>query len=201
MAERRIVELTGRGIVCFISNYSWLDGLSFTGMREKYIDTLDKICIDNLHGDRIISEYAPDGRTSETVFAILGQSVGIKVGTAISTLISRNKRNSDGQAVVLYRDFDEARALERRSALLQSLTEESGRPYRMLSPLLKLGLPFKPAVVSRHYSEWPSLPALFPTWFAGVQTKRDQFLVDIDRDNLTRRIEDYFDQTNPTNLS
>jgi predicted helicase len=35
MAERRIVEKTGRGIVSFISNYSWLDGLSFTGMRER----------------------------------------------------------------------------------------------------------------------------------------------------------------------
>ena len=34
MAERRIVEKTGQGVVCFISNYSWLDGLSFTGMRE-----------------------------------------------------------------------------------------------------------------------------------------------------------------------
>ena len=31
MAERRIVEKTGRGVVCFISNYSWLDGLSFPG--------------------------------------------------------------------------------------------------------------------------------------------------------------------------
>ena len=31
MAERRIVEKTGQGVVCFISNYSWLDGLSFTG--------------------------------------------------------------------------------------------------------------------------------------------------------------------------
>ena len=27
MAERRIVEKTGRGVVCLISNYSWLDGL------------------------------------------------------------------------------------------------------------------------------------------------------------------------------
>ena len=34
MAERRIAEKTGRGVVCFISNYSWLDGLSFTGMRD-----------------------------------------------------------------------------------------------------------------------------------------------------------------------
>jgi hypothetical protein len=37
MAERRIVEKTGQGIVCFISNYSWLDGLSYTGMRERYL--------------------------------------------------------------------------------------------------------------------------------------------------------------------
>ena len=34
MAEHRIVEQTGQGVVCFISNYSWLDGLSFTGMRD-----------------------------------------------------------------------------------------------------------------------------------------------------------------------
>ena len=27
MAERRIVEKTGLGVVCFISNYSWLDGV------------------------------------------------------------------------------------------------------------------------------------------------------------------------------
>ena len=29
MAERRIAEKTGQGVICFISNYSWLDGLSF----------------------------------------------------------------------------------------------------------------------------------------------------------------------------
>ena len=36
MAERRIAK-TGQGVICFISNYSWLDGLSFTGMREHYL--------------------------------------------------------------------------------------------------------------------------------------------------------------------
>ena len=61
MAERRIAEQTGSGVVCFISNYSWLDGLSFTGMRERYLEVFDEIRTDNLHGDRIISEYAPDG--------------------------------------------------------------------------------------------------------------------------------------------
>ena len=53
MAERRIAEKTGRGVVCFISNYSWLEGLSFTGMRERYLEVFDAIRIDNLHGDRM----------------------------------------------------------------------------------------------------------------------------------------------------
>jgi len=38
MAERRIAEQAGRGVVCFISNYSWLDGLSHSGMRERYLE-------------------------------------------------------------------------------------------------------------------------------------------------------------------
>ncbi len=88
IAERRIAQ-TGRGVVCFISNYSWLDGLSFTGMRERYLEVFDTIRIDNLHGDRIISEYAPDGRTSETIFAIRGKSPGIKVAQAWSCFPDR----------------------------------------------------------------------------------------------------------------
>ena len=41
MAERRIAEMSQEGVVCFISNYSWLDRLSFTGMREKYLESFD----------------------------------------------------------------------------------------------------------------------------------------------------------------
>ena len=105
MAERRIAEKTGRGVVCFISNYSWLDGLSFTAMRERYLEVFDAVRIDNLHGDRIISEYAPDGRTSETVFALRGQSPGIKVGTSIA-LLSKSGSIGDPSTGgrILYRD-------------------------------------------------------------------------------------------------
>ena len=120
MAERRIAEKTGQGVVCFISNYSWLDGLSFTGMRERYLEAFDAIRIDNLHGDRIISEYAPDGHTSETVFALQGQSPGIKVGTSIVLLSKASATESVGKRV-LYRDFHQPRASARRQALLDSL--------------------------------------------------------------------------------
>ena len=123
MAERRIAEKTGRGVVCFISNYSWLDGLSFTGMRERYLEAFDSIRIDNLHGDRIISEYAPDGHTSETVFASQGQSPGIRVGTAISMLSKSGAFSDDnGNGCILYRDFHQARAEARRGLCSTVLT-------------------------------------------------------------------------------
>ena len=194
MAERRIAEKTGRGVVCFISNYSWLDGLSFAGMRERYLDTFDAIRVDNLHGDRIISEYAPDGRTSETVFAITGQSPGIRVGTAI-TLLSKSGAavKQPGSQRIRYRDFHHAKAEDRRSALIDSLGHtQINEGYTEIQPHLALGLPFKPMAVSNSWSDWPTLLEVFPVYFCGVNTNRDKFLVDIDIDSLKSRVTDYF---------
>ena len=195
MAERRIAEKTGCGVVCFISNYSWLDGLSFTGMRERYLEAFDVVRIDSLHGDRIISEYAPDGRTSETVFALQGQSPGIKVGTSIALLSrSGDVAGPSTGGRIRYRDFHQARADERRRALLESLDAgDIDDGYSTLEPNLRLGFPFKPMAVSKDWFDWPTLPDLFPVSFPGVKTSRDSFLVDIDLDRLKGRIADYFD--------
>jgi hypothetical protein len=197
MAERCIVEREPRhGVVCFISNYSWLEGRSFPGMRERYLMEFDRIWIDNLHGDRIISEYAPDGRTSETVFAIQGSSVGIKIGTAISTLVRRTPHGD--AAKVLYRDWTEARAAERRGALLASLrVQNRNEHYIDFAPELILGLPFRPAQTDRGYSAWPLLPDILPEAYPGVQTKQDNLVIDIDRERLERRMRDYFDPKIP----
>ena len=191
MAERRIAK-TGQGVVCFISNYSWLDGLSHTGMRERYLETFDVVRIDNLHGDRIISEYAPDGRTSETVFALPGQSPGIKVGTSIAMLSKSGAADTSTGGRILYRDFHQAKADERRQALLDSLAAGIDVGYTALKPNPHLGLPFKAAVVSEDWFDWPALPDLFPVSFPGVKTSRNGFLIDIDLDPLKARIADYF---------
>ncbi len=191
MAERRIAQ-TGQGVVCFISNYSWLDGLSHTGMRERYLETFDAVRIDNLHGDRIISEYAPDGRTSETVFALQGQSPGIRVGTSIAMLSKSGTADLSTRRRILYRDFHQARADERRQALLDSLDGEIDAGYTALKPNFRLGLPFKPTAVSKDWFDWPALLDLFPVSFPGVKTSRNGFLIDIDLDPLKARIDEYF---------
>ncbi len=88
MAERRIVEKTGKSIVCFISNYSRLDGLSFTGMRERYLEVFDKIWIDCLNGDKYkTGKLTPDGKPDPSVFSTEHNREGIQVGTAIALLV------------------------------------------------------------------------------------------------------------------
>ena len=89
MAERRIAEATGRGVVCFVSNYSWLDGLSFTAMRERYLEAFDAVRIDCLNGDVRKGGKTPDGSPDPSVFTVPGNSVGIQVGTAITTLVRK----------------------------------------------------------------------------------------------------------------
>ena len=90
MAERRIVEKSGEGIVCFISNYSWLDGLSFTGMRERYLEVFDGITVDCLNGDKYkTGKLTPEGAPDPSVFSTEHNREGIQVGTAIATLVKR----------------------------------------------------------------------------------------------------------------
>ena len=89
MAERRIAEKTGRGVICFISNYSWLDGLSHTGMRERYLEAFDAIRIDCLNGDKSRRPERSRRMVHRTRASFLrpeGDPVGIQVGTSITTL-------------------------------------------------------------------------------------------------------------------
>ena len=189
MAERRIAEKTGRGVVCFISNYSWLDGLSFTGMRERYLEAFDAVRIDCLNGDKYkTGKVAPDGSPDPSVFSTEGDPVGIQVGTAIATLVRKAEHGPAGRI-----DFRHLWGRSKRADLLATAEVEAGTLYDDMAPVLPLGLPFVRAAVSEDWFDWPALPALFPTSFPGIKSGRDPFVVDIDIDRLKERIRYYFD--------
>ncbi len=188
MAERRIVEKTGRGVVCFISNYSWLDGLSFPGMRERYLEAFDTIRIDCLNGDKYkTGKVTPDGSPDPSIFSTPGDPVGIQVGTAIATLVRKQDHAPTGRIA-----FRHLWGQAKREELIETAEAESDVLYESVEPILPLGLPFAPMTVSKDWFDWPALPVLFPTSFPGVKTSRDSFLVDTDLDRLKVRIDDYF---------
>ena len=188
MAERRIAEKTGQGVVCFISNYSWLDGLSFTGMRERYLEAFDSIRIDCLNGDKYkTGKTTPDGTPDPSIFSTPEDPVGIQVGTAITTLV-RKADHTTAKAVAFRHLWGQAK----REKLAVTAETEPAALYDSFEPNLALGLPFTRMEVNDAWQDWASLPDLFPEYFAGVQTSRDSFLTDIDLERLKVRVADYF---------
>ncbi len=189
MAERKIVEKTGKGIICFISNYSWLDGLSFTGMRERYLERFDQISIDCLNGDKYkTGKLTPEGESDPSIFSTEFNREGIQVGTAIALLTRREK--SHGTQTVNFRNLW---GKVKRAQLLDEAAKNLAPEYTGLHPALELGLPFQPGAVESNYLSWPLLPELFPVSFPGVTTSRDDVVVDVDKDRLINRMKQYFD--------
>ncbi len=196
IAERRIAEQTGRGIVCFVTNYSWLDGLSFTGMRERYLEVFDRIWIDCLNGDKYkTGKVTPDGKPDPSIFSTERNREGIQVGAAVALLVRCEERTNEIRsgvsAEVGFRHFWGHGKREELRVLAEG---GDGPAYQAVRPMLDLGLQMMPAASAENYFEWPSLVELMPTSFPGVKTSRDDFLIAIDRDKLVERLDVYFDR-------
>jgi hypothetical protein len=194
MAERRIVEKSGRGIVCYISNYSWLEGLSHTGMRERYLEVFDKIWIDCLNGDKYkTGKLTPWGESDPSIFSTDSNREGIQVGTAIALLMRKETgAPKDGMRCRSLK-FRHLWGKTKRAKILRNAQGHEKAKYDDIKPPVEVGYPMFPVQVDPGYLAWPQLPSLFPVFFPGVQTKRDEFLIDIDKSSLVRRLQKFFD--------
>ena len=164
-------------------------------MRERYLEAFDLIRIDCLNGDKYkTGKLTPGGLPDPSIFSTPGNPVGIQVGTAIATLIRKTDHTltSDPESLTLGIDFRHLWGQAKREELLQTAEMEPEKLYESIRPILPLGLPFAPTMVSADWFDWPTLPELFPVSFPGVKTSRDSFLVDTDLDRLEARISDYF---------
>jgi hypothetical protein len=197
LAERKIAEMPpGRGVVCYISNHSWISDPSFVVLRRHLLESFDRFWIENLHGNRKISEYAPDGRTSETIFASPGFSPGIKQGVAVSLWVRAGARSADAPRVLFRDDLNAARAEERRAQLLEALLDPAVEShYVQATPLPSNRYSFRPSDVSREYLSWPRLVDLCGVPPSnGLMEKRGSGLIDIDAPTLERRMQIYYDR-------
>lgn len=191
MAERQIVEQTGRGVVCYISNYSWLDGLSFTGMRERYLNIFDHIWIDSLNGDKYrTGKLTLEGEPDPSVFSTEFNREGIQVGTAVA-LLTRKAEHEDTNHIYFRNLWGRDKLARLDETDFDTLKDE----YEKVEPVLDVGLPFMPTAAAQDYYIWPLLTKLFPVSFPGVKTSRDDFLVDDSKEKLKERIEMYFDSS------
>jgi predicted helicase len=91
------IEKNGEGIVAYISNNSFLDGIIHRQMRKSLLEKFDKIYILNLHGNSLKKEKTPEGGKDENVF-------DIRTGVSINILI-KNRKNKKALGEVFYSDL------------------------------------------------------------------------------------------------
>jgi Type ISP C-terminal specificity domain/Phage integrase family len=162
-------------------------------MREKYLEMFDSVTVDNLNGDKYrTGKVAPDGTPDPSVFSTPYNREGIQVGTAVVTLVKTS--NSANDASVQFRNLWGKGKLEELQSDAIKLEAGIGPIYESVTPPVELGFPFTPAQVGKGYLEWALLPEIFPVSFPGVKTSRDEFVTDIDRDQLEARMLKYFDK-------
>ena len=83
---QHFIEKNGEEILAYITDNSFLDSLSFRGMRYNLMQAFDKIYIFNLHGNSLKKETAPDGPKDENVFDIMQ-------GVSINIFVKKRKKN------------------------------------------------------------------------------------------------------------
>lgn len=193
LAERRIVEGNpGKGIVSFISNFSYLGDPSFVVMRKRFLEEFDSLWFDCMNGDsRETGKLTPDGKSDPSVFSTEYHSVGIRVGTTIGLLARKEKRAA--KPAVRYRDFW---GVTKRADLVDSLkATEFFSQYELVCPTQNNRFSFRPSKVTTQYISWPGIDALAEFVSLGILENRKDALISIDRHILEKRMRQYFDAT------
>jgi hypothetical protein len=193
IAERKIAERTGQGIVCFIANFSYLSDPSFVVMRQRFLKEFDALWFDCLNGDsRETGKLTADGKPDPSVFSTETNREGIRVGTAIGLFCRKPVRGKAPK--VRYRDFW---GTTKRGELVKSLkATKFEKQYAAAEPSEANRFSFRPSRVVGDYLNWPKAVELAgEAPISGLQEMRHGSLMAMDQETLGRRMVAYFDQS------
>ena len=182
------------GVVAFVTNNGFVDGLAFDGMRKHLAQDFDAIYILDLGGN------ARKGLkvSNANVF-------GIRVGVSINLFV-KTKQNSSETTRIFYYRTDDLWNKNRKFDFLNESQHTSGIEWEIIQPneqytWLTEGLhaefdTFIPMGTKEAKAEkGASVNVLFKTYSNGVKTNRDAWAYNFNRnvltENITRMIETY----------
>jgi len=189
LAERRIAA--NEGVVCYVSNFSYLSDPSFVVLRQRFLAEFDTLHFDSLNGDsRETGKLTPEGKPDPSAFSTEYNREGIRVGTAIGLLVRTKERAP--APTVRFRQFW---GVNKRAELLESLNvPDMDAAYVRAHPTRENRLSFRPSDATAHYQAWPTLVELCAEAPSnGLMEKRGGALISTDKAALESRMRKYYD--------
>lgn len=197
------VDKNEEGIIAYITNNSYLDGITHRQMRKSLMESFDEIYVLNLHGNARKKEVAPDGGKDENVFNIMqGVAITLFVKCKGSTGLTRLTGLKDetknlvnpvnpvkNNCRVYYADL-----WGKKKEKLAALDDASMDSIEWKE--LKLTEPYyffvpKDFALEDEYNEGFSVTELFAIYNSGIQTKRDKLTVSFNVESANDVVNDF----------
>jgi predicted helicase len=177
---QHFIDKNGEGILAYISNNSFIDGITHRQMRKSLLESFDKIYILDLHGNSKKKEVSPDGSKDENVFDIM-QGVSINIFVKKKT---DKKKLADVYHYDLYgkRDFKYDFLDTNCLSSVEWNKLDYKEPYYFFIP--------KDFKSEKEYEIGFKIDLLMNS-VSGIETKRDHFALDFNKSILEERINDF----------
>jgi predicted helicase len=182
-AQFKLADQRHRGIVAFVVNNYFLDGVIFRGMRASLKEAFDAIYIIDLHGD-------PKKRSKQ----IIDENV-FDVQTGICLFIAVKRSSDSPTSCRIYSTEIWGTKAEKFAFLLQPFDQfpfkqVCERPNHEFVPL-----PDALSELEQQYRQFAYFPDIFVKNIVGAQTLHDTLVTHPDRATLEKILTSFFDGT------
>jgi predicted helicase len=183
-------RLKGPGIVCFVSNNSFVDQIAFDGMRKHLLQDFDKIYHLDLHGN-----IRKNPKLSGTTHNVFGIQVGVGITVAVKTPQPAERK------LYYYRVPEFWTKIEKLAFLVDKkdithidwmeLQPDENNTWitEGLRPEFKSFLPM--GTKETKGAKGLHANALFQMYSLGVATNRDEWVYDFDRSRLVEKMQNF----------
>ena len=177
------IERTGLGLLGFITNHSYLDNLTFRGMRESLAATFPRAHLLDLHGNAKKKERVPDGGKDENVFDIQqGVAIGLFMCPQVGTVPIRPTYNhADVWGV-----REQTGGAGKYDRLVASDVANTEWHALSLKAPLRLFVPRDERLNDEYEAGW-KITDIFLIYGVGMTTARDHVVIDFAREPLIER--------------
>ena len=176
-----VVEKSQSGVLAYISNNSFLDGITHRTMRKTLLGLFSEIYIVNIHGNAKKKEISPDGSKDENVF-------DIQQGVSINIFVLKKSPKAECCTI---KCFDLYGSRSYKYDWLQNNTLDSIE-FRDLFPVNpNFFFVEKDFSALQEYDKGISVKKLFRLYNSGIQTKCDKLLVSFNAQKSTQIVEDF----------
>lgn len=183
-----LISRTGEGVLAYITNNSFLDGVTHRKMRQSLLDEFDSIYVLNLHGSTQRSNAETKEKNDENVFDIMQ-------GVSITFFVKTPNQKTKTISKLYYADLIGTRSSKYRALKETYLSDINWKeivpiePYFFFSP--------KEFSDSDNYKDGFYVRDLFENYNSGIQTKCDELSIHFSESDLDSVLNDFQDKTIP----